>query len=98
MFQSCVKTLGSERKCLTVQFFHGKGTLDIRSTLEYLMTLFPRKLFNDTLPRIVLKHQLYSIHNDKTMVDKELVWVFCDTKFRFFLSKCDGGIYEHSCH
>ncbi|XP_003964682.1 serine/threonine-protein kinase 19 [Takifugu rubripes] len=48
------------------------GALDIRSTLEYLMTLFPRKLFNDALPRIVLKHQLYSLHRDKTMVDKEL--------------------------
>ncbi|XP_050930057.1 LOW QUALITY PROTEIN: serine/threonine-protein kinase 19 [Lates calcarifer] len=50
----------------------GDGPTDIRSTLEYLMTLFPRKLFNDTLPQIVLKHQLYSIHNDKTLVDKEV--------------------------
>lgn len=40
------------------------------------MTLFPRKLFNDALPPIVLKHQLYSIHSDKTQVDKELVWLF----------------------
>ncbi|XP_072225273.1 serine/threonine-protein kinase 19 [Leuresthes tenuis] len=48
------------------------GPADIRSTLEYLMTLFPRKLFNDALPQIVLKHQLYSIHNDKTLVDKEV--------------------------
>ncbi|CAJ1074981.1 serine/threonine-protein kinase 19 isoform X2 [Xyrichtys novacula] len=36
------------------------------------MTLFPRKLFNDSLPLIVLKHQLYSVHHDKTLVDKEL--------------------------
>ncbi|XP_029996014.1 serine/threonine-protein kinase 19 isoform X2 [Sphaeramia orbicularis] len=50
----------------------GDGPADIRSTLEYLMTLFPRKVFNDALPQIVLKHQLYSIHNDKTMVDREL--------------------------
>ncbi|KAM4597931.1 inactive serine/threonine-protein kinase 19-like [Polymixia lowei] len=48
------------------------GPIDIKSTLQYLMTLFPRKLFNDTLPQIVLKHQLYSIHNDKTMVDRQL--------------------------
>lgn len=53
--------------------FHLKGPTDIRSTLMYLMTLFPRKLFNDALPQIVLKHQLYSIHNDKTVVDRELV-------------------------
>lgn len=37
------------------------------------MTLFPRKIFNDALPKIVLKHQLYSLHNDKTLVDKEVV-------------------------
>lgn len=48
------------------------GPADIKSTLEYLRTLFPRKLFNDTLPQIVLKHQLYSIHKDKTLVDKEV--------------------------
>uniref|UniRef100_A0A3P8W4H1 Serine/threonine kinase 19 n=1 Tax=Cynoglossus semilaevis TaxID=244447 RepID=A0A3P8W4H1_CYNSE len=46
---------------------------DIKSTLEYIMTLFPRKIFNDALPKIVLKHQLYSLHNDKTLVDKELL-------------------------
>ncbi|XP_038163716.1 serine/threonine-protein kinase 19-like [Cyprinodon tularosa] len=50
----------------------GNGPADVKSTLQYLMTLFPRKLFNDTLPPIVLKHQLYSIHNDKTLVDKEV--------------------------
>ncbi|XP_071766553.2 winged helix repair factor 1 isoform X1 [Centroberyx gerrardi] len=49
-----------------------EGPTEIKSTLQYLMTLFPRKLFNDTLPQIVLKHQLYSIHNDKTMVDRQL--------------------------
>lgn len=60
---------------MIVHFSYLKGAPDIRSTLEYLMTLFPRKLFNDTLPQIVLKHQLYSLHSDKTMVDKELVWL-----------------------
>ncbi|XP_077591432.1 winged helix repair factor 1 [Stigmatopora nigra] len=56
------------------KFGHGsdEGSTDIRASLEYLMTLFPRKLFNDKLPQIVLKHQLYSIHNDKTLVDKEV--------------------------
>ncbi|XP_057673050.1 serine/threonine-protein kinase 19 [Corythoichthys intestinalis] len=49
-----------------------EGLTDVRASLEYLMTLFPRKLFNDKLPQIVLKHQLYSIHHDKTLVDKEV--------------------------
>uniref|UniRef100_A0A3Q4G1V6 Serine/threonine kinase 19 n=1 Tax=Neolamprologus brichardi TaxID=32507 RepID=A0A3Q4G1V6_NEOBR len=53
-----------------------EGPADIKSSLEYLMTLFPRKLFNDALPQILLKHQLYSIHSDKTLVDKEVVrWI-----------------------
>ncbi|XP_016395131.1 serine/threonine-protein kinase 19-like isoform X3 [Sinocyclocheilus rhinocerous] len=48
------------------------GAADIRSSLQYLMTLFSRKLFNDSLPPVVLKHQLYSLHNDKTSVDKQV--------------------------
>lgn len=51
------------------------------------MSLFPRKLFNDALPQIVLKHQLYSIHNDKTLVDKELVW-FCSSRKAIYLFIC----------
>ncbi|XP_063039607.1 inactive serine/threonine-protein kinase 19-like [Engraulis encrasicolus] len=48
------------------------GPLDIKSSLEYLMTLFPRKVFNDSLPRIAMKHQLYSLHSAKTLVDRQL--------------------------
>lgn len=48
------------------------GAADIRSSLQYLVTLFSRKLFNDSLPPVVLKHQLYSLHNDKTSVDKQV--------------------------
>ncbi|KAG7249040.1 hypothetical protein CRUP_019645, partial [Coryphaenoides rupestris] len=46
--------------------------MDIKSTLLDLMTLFPRKVFNDELPQIVIKHQLYSVHDDKTRVDRQL--------------------------
>ncbi|XP_015216028.1 inactive serine/threonine-protein kinase 19 [Lepisosteus oculatus] len=49
-----------------------EGPLDIMAALENLMSLFPRKLFNDTLPPIVMKHQLYSIHRDRTLVDRQL--------------------------
>nr|XP_020475533.1 serine/threonine-protein kinase 19 isoform X3 [Monopterus albus] len=67
--------MAKKRKNATEKFgavSDGDGPTDIKSTLEYLMTLFPRKLFNDTLPQIALKHQLYSIHSDKTLVDKEV--------------------------
>ncbi|XP_056106521.1 serine/threonine-protein kinase 19-like isoform X4 [Rhinichthys klamathensis goyatoka] len=49
-----------------------EGAADIRSSLQNLMTLFSRKLFNDSLPPVVLKHQLYSLHSDRTSVDKQL--------------------------
>ncbi|XP_023691477.1 serine/threonine-protein kinase 19 isoform X2 [Paramormyrops kingsleyae] len=48
------------------------GPFDIKAALESLMSLFNRKLFNDTLPRIVLQHQLYSLHGDRTSVDRQL--------------------------
>ncbi|XP_048465320.1 serine/threonine-protein kinase 19 isoform X1 [Rhincodon typus] len=45
---------------------------DTKSALIFLASLFPRKLFDDSLPPIVLKHQLYSIVKDKTTVDRQL--------------------------
>ncbi|XP_060696198.1 inactive serine/threonine-protein kinase 19-like isoform X2 [Hemiscyllium ocellatum] len=45
---------------------------DTKSALIFLVSLFPRKLFDDSLPPIVLKHQLYSIVKDKTTVDRQL--------------------------
>ncbi|XP_072916215.1 inactive serine/threonine-protein kinase 19-like [Hemitrygon akajei] len=45
---------------------------DTKSALIFLASLFPRKLFDDSLPPIVLKHQLYSIVKDKTSVDRQL--------------------------
>lgn len=66
--------ISKKRKAVTERFGVSDvdGPADIKSTVEYLMTLFPRKLFNDTLPQIVLKHQLYSLITDKTMVDKDV--------------------------
>lgn len=48
------------------------GPLNIKTSLEYIMTLFPRKVFNDSLPPIIMKHQLYSLHSAKTLVDRQL--------------------------
>ncbi|XP_055507531.1 serine/threonine-protein kinase 19-like isoform X1 [Leucoraja erinacea] len=45
---------------------------DTKAALILLASLFPRKLFDDSLPPIVLKHQLYSIVKDKTTVDRQL--------------------------
>lgn len=61
------------------------------------MMLFPRKLFNDTLPQIVLKHQLYSIHSDKTLVDKEVVrrLLLSEGSLVAYLSKFENPIHSH---
>ncbi|XP_076843799.1 winged helix repair factor 1 [Brachyhypopomus gauderio] len=48
------------------------GFTDVKATLQYLISLFPRKLFNDSLPPVVFKHQLYSLNEDKTLVDKQV--------------------------
>ncbi|KAK6481769.1 serine/threonine-protein kinase 19-like [Huso huso] len=70
------RRLGTE-SCFGVQV-NGKNSilqdvpLDTKGALQYLASLFPRKLFNDTLPPIVLKHQLYSIKQDRTLVDRQL--------------------------
>ncbi|XP_029441746.1 serine/threonine-protein kinase 19 [Rhinatrema bivittatum] len=45
---------------------------DARGALKYLSSLFPRKLFNDALPPLVFKHQIYSLIQDKTLVDRQL--------------------------
>ncbi|XP_028842192.1 serine/threonine-protein kinase 19-like isoform X2 [Denticeps clupeoides] len=48
------------------------GPVDVKASLVYLMSLFPRKLFNDSLPTIAIKHQLYSLHDARTLVDRQL--------------------------
>ncbi|XP_037113192.1 serine/threonine-protein kinase 19-like [Syngnathus acus] len=70
-----------------------QGPTDVRASLEYLMTLSPRKLFNDALPQIVLKHQLYSIHHDKTQVDKEVNKLREDGELLMFQLGFDAEAY-----
>ncbi|XP_075774372.1 winged helix repair factor 1-like [Pelodiscus sinensis] len=50
--------------------WEGPGAVD--SALRYLASLFPRQLFEDALPPLVLKHQLYSLVKDRTAVDRHL--------------------------
>ena len=57
------------------------GSLPVSQTedcLLYLRTLFPVGAFDVTphhrLPPIILKHQLYALIPDRTLVDRQLVW------------------------
>ncbi|KAG8448616.1 hypothetical protein GDO86_015632 [Hymenochirus boettgeri] len=47
-------------------------TEDPHGAISYLCALFPRKLFNDSLPPLFLRHQLYSLIHDRTAVDRLL--------------------------
>ncbi|XP_068106432.1 inactive serine/threonine-protein kinase 19 [Hyperolius riggenbachi] len=43
-----------------------------QESIPYLCALFPRKLFNDALPPMFLRHQMYSLIQDRTTVDRLL--------------------------
>lgn len=46
---------------------------DTEAGLTYLKDLFPIDKFDRNLPPIFLKHQVYNVIYDKTMVDQEIV-------------------------
>ncbi|KAJ8383987.1 hypothetical protein AAFF_G00212310 [Aldrovandia affinis] len=71
-FRAKRRKTGSEKQFGTPGNGELEGRVDVGATLRSLMTLFPRKLFNDALPPVVMKHQLYSVHEDKTQVDRQL--------------------------
>ncbi|XP_069602510.1 inactive serine/threonine-protein kinase 19 [Ranitomeya imitator] len=43
-----------------------------QEAVSYLWALFPRKLFNDSLSPMFLRHQLYNLIRDRTTVDRLL--------------------------
>ena len=46
---------------------------DTKATLLYIKSTFPVQVFAGKIPAIMLKHQVYSILKDKTLVDRQLV-------------------------
>ncbi|XP_030053191.1 winged helix repair factor 1 [Microcaecilia unicolor] len=57
---------------------------DAHGAMKYLTSLFPRKLFNNSLPPMVFKHQIYSLVRDKTAVDRQLNELKDRGEIRFF--------------
>lgn len=45
----------------------------VEAALRAVSSLFPRRLFGDALPPLILRHQLYDIIPDRTAVDRHLV-------------------------
>ena len=56
---------------------------DTLAALLYMKNLFPMEKFDDRIPPIVMKHQLYSIVKNRTIVDKQVV------RFLYFLLMCE---------
>uniref|UniRef100_A0A670ZR22 Serine/threonine kinase 19 n=1 Tax=Pseudonaja textilis TaxID=8673 RepID=A0A670ZR22_PSETE len=49
------------------------GPAAVEAALQNLVSLFPRKVFEDSLPPLILRHQIYSLVKDRTVVDRYLV-------------------------
>lgn len=47
---------------------------DTMAALLYIKSIFPVKMFENVVPPIILKHQIYCVVKNKTLVDRELVW------------------------
>ncbi|CAG2158698.1 unnamed protein product [Oppiella nova] len=45
---------------------------DVSHAYDYLRTLFPIQKFNQRIPTIVWKHQLYPLLKNKTLIDRQL--------------------------
>lgn len=46
---------------------------DTMASILYIKSIFPQKLFEGVIPPIILKHQIYCVVKDKTLVDRQLV-------------------------
>ena len=46
---------------------------DTEVSIQFLTSLFPLDVFEQRLPPIIVKHQIYSLVEDKTEADRELV-------------------------
>nr|XP_056718595.1 serine/threonine-protein kinase 19 [Euleptes europaea] len=61
-----------------------EGPEAVESALQCLASLFPRKLFEDALPPLVLRHQIYSLVRDRTTVDRCLSQMKDEGRIRMF--------------
>lgn len=48
---------------------------DTEASIHFLASTFPLDAFEQRLPPIIMKHQIYSLVEDKTEADRELVGV-----------------------
>ncbi|XP_015260950.1 PREDICTED: serine/threonine-protein kinase 19 isoform X3 [Gekko japonicus] len=73
-----------QRLAVGLETVEKEGPEAVESALQYLASLFPRKLFEDALPPLILKHQVYSLVKDRTTVDRCLNQLKEEGRIRMF--------------
>lgn len=72
----------------------GSAASNISVAVEYLHGLFPVEKFDNRLPPIILKHQLYSLSSNRTKVDQYLNVILKKNEVRLFKL---GSIPDEFC-
>ncbi|XP_060095069.1 inactive serine/threonine-protein kinase 19 isoform X2 [Heteronotia binoei] len=73
-----------QRLAVGAEAVEKEGPEAIESALQHLASLFPRKLFEDALPPLILRHQIYSLVKDRTTVDRCLNQLKEEGRIRMF--------------
>uniref|UniRef100_A0A803SLK4 Serine/threonine kinase 19 n=1 Tax=Anolis carolinensis TaxID=28377 RepID=A0A803SLK4_ANOCA len=74
-------------------FLSPEGPEAVDSALQFLASLFPRKLFEDSLPPLILRHQIYSLVKDRTTVDRRLSQLKDEGRIRIFQHGLDAETF-----
>lgn len=65
---------------------------DTKAALLFLKSVIPLSKFEGKIPAIILKHQLYCVVKDKTLVDRQLVSILLRSGYyKYFLGRGRGG-------
>ncbi|XP_070591749.1 inactive serine/threonine-protein kinase 19 [Erythrolamprus reginae] len=70
-----------------------EGPAAVEAALQNLASLFPRKAFEDSLPPLILKHQIYSLVKDRTVVDRYLNQLKNEGRIRMFQHSFDTDFF-----
>ncbi|KAL7986417.1 hypothetical protein Chor_011583 [Crotalus horridus] len=65
----------------------------VEAALQKLVSLFPRKVFEDSLPPLILKHQIYSLVKDRTVVDRYLSQLKNEGRIRMFQHSFEADFF-----
>ncbi|XP_034277367.1 inactive serine/threonine-protein kinase 19 isoform X2 [Pantherophis guttatus] len=70
-----------------------EGPAAVEAALQNLVSLFPRKVFEDCLPPLILRHQIYSLVKDRTVVDRHLSQLKNEGRIRMFQHSIEADFF-----